>query len=148
MFISLIFYDNVPMKGEIQMFEMKDEFLTGIDMIDDEHRELFRIAQSAMDLYQNEFVADKYDHIVEILEELKAYTVKHFADEEAYMESIHYKRLFSQKIEHNAFIEKLNEYNLDEIDENQNETILDLLNFLNDWLVNHILEQDKLISKG
>lgn len=83
------------MKGEIQMFEMKDEFLTGIDMIDDEHRELFRIAQSAMDLYQNEFVADKYDHIVEILEELKAYTVKHFADEEAYMESIHYKRLFS-----------------------------------------------------
>lgn len=77
------------------MFEMKDEFLTGIDMIDDEHRELFRIAQSAMDLYQNEFVADKYDHIVEILEELKAYTVKHFADEEAYMESIHYKRLFS-----------------------------------------------------
>lgn len=136
------------MKGEIQMFEMKDEFLTGIDMIDDEHRELFRIAQSAMDLYQNEFVADKYDHIVEILEELKAYTVKHFADEEAYMESIHYKRLFSQKIEHNAFIEKLNEYNLDEIDENQNETILDLLNFLNDWLVNHILEQDKLISKG
>lgn len=135
------------MKGEIQMFEMKDEFLTGIDMIDDEHRELFRIAQSAMDLYQNEFVADKYDHIVEILEELKAYTVKHFADEEAYMESIHYKRLFSQKIEHDAFIEKLNEYNLDEIDENQNETILDLLNFLNDWLVNHILEQDKLISK-
>lgn len=129
------------------MFEMKDEFLTGIDMIDDEHRELFRIAQSAMDLYQNEFVADKYDHIVEILEELKAYTVKHFADEEAYMESIHYKRLFSQKIEHDAFIEKLNEYNLDEIDENQNETILDLLNFLNDWLVNHILEQDKLISK-
>lgn len=129
------------------MFEMKDEFLTGIDMIDDEHRELFRIAQSAMDLYQNEFVADKYDHIVEILEELKAYTVKHFADEEAYMESIHYKRLFSQKIEHDAFIEKLNEYNLDEIDENQNETILDLLNFLNDWLVNHILEQDKLILK-
>ena len=43
MFISLIFYDNVPMKGEIQMFEMKDEFLTGIDMIDDEHRELFII---------------------------------------------------------------------------------------------------------
>lgn len=80
------------------MFEMKDEFLTGIDEIDNEHRELFRIAQSAADLYQDEFVADKYDHILEILRELKAYTGKHFANEEAYMERTHYKRLFSQKI--------------------------------------------------
>lgn len=77
---------------------MKDEFLTGIDEIDNEHRELFRIAQSAADLYQDEFVADKYDHILEILRELKAYTGKHFANEEAYMERTHYKRLFSQKI--------------------------------------------------
>lgn len=129
------------------MFEMKDEFLTGIDEIDNEHRELFRIAQSAMDLYQDEFVVDKYDHILEILRELKAYTQKHFNNEEAYMERIHYKRLFSQKIAHNGFIEKLEEYDLENIDENQNETILDLLNFLNDWLVNHILYEDKLIGE-
>ncbi|ROR26397.1 hemerythrin [Mobilisporobacter senegalensis] len=129
------------------MFEMKDEFLTGIELIDDEHRELFRIAQTAMDLYQDEYVADKYDHIIEILKELKAYAIKHFADEEAYMESIQYKRLFTQKIEHNAFVEKLNEFDLDKIDENQEGAILDLLNFLNDWLVNHILEKDKLISQ-
>lgn len=130
------------------MFEMKDEFLTGITLVDDEHRELFRIAQSALDLYQDEFVVDKYDHIVKILKELKAYTIKHFADEEAYMESIHYKRLFTQKMEHNAFVEKLNEFDLDKVDENQDSAILDLLNFLNDWLVNHILEKDKLLSQN
>lgn len=127
------------------MFIMKDEFLTGITLIDDEHRELFRIAQSALDLYQDDFVVDKYDHIVVILKELRDYTIKHFADEEAYMESINYKKLFTQKIEHNAFVEKLNEFDFDTIDENQDSTIIDLLNFLNDWLVNHILEKDKLI---
>ena len=133
------------MKGEYKMFVMKDEFLTGITLIDDEHRELFRIAQSALDLYQDDFVVDKYDHIVVILKELRDYTIKHFADEEAYMESINYKKLFTQKIEHNAFVEKLNELDFDTIDENQDSAILDLLNFLNDWLVNHILEKDKLI---
>lgn len=127
------------------MFVMKDEFLTGITLIDDEHRELFRIAQSALDLYQDDFVVDKYDNIVAILKELRDYTIKHFADEEAYMESINYKKLFTQKIEHNAFVEKLNELDFDTIDENQDSAILDLLNFLNDWLVNHILEKDKLI---
>lgn len=134
--------------GGFRMFEMKDEFLTGIDLIDSEHKELFRIAQSASNLLSDEFIVDKFDHIVVILKELKAYTIKHFADEEAYMESINYKRLFTQKMDHQAFVGKLDEINLDDVDENQENTILDLLNFLHDWLVNHILEKDKLIGRN
>lgn len=129
------------------MFEMKEEFYTGISMVDEEHAELFRIVQKAMDLYQDPFVSDKYDNIIVILEELKAYAEQHFSHEEAYMERIQYKRLFSQKMDHNAFIEKLSESDLEAMDENQDEYILKLLNFLNDWLVHHILEKDKLIPK-
>ena len=36
--------------------------------------------------------------------------MKHIADEEAYMESIHYNKLFTQKVQHQAFIEKLDEF--------------------------------------
>ena len=64
------------------MYEMKDEYYIGIDLIDEEHKELFRIAQSAYDVYQDPFIPDKYDHIVTIIEELKNYAKKHFADEE------------------------------------------------------------------
>jgi hemerythrin len=129
------------------MFEMKDEYLTGIQEIDDQHRELFRIAKQAYELLEESFIPDKYDHIVAIIEELKEYARKHFSDEEAYMESINYKRMFTQKIEHNQFMQKLDEINLDDIDVNQKESLLKILEFLDYWLSHHILENDILIGK-
>jgi len=128
------------------MFEMKENYLTGIKMIDDEHRELFRITQEAYEVLQDEFITDKFDQIVTLIEDLKDYTKKHFADEEAYMESIQYKRMFTQKIEHAAFVEKLEDIDFDQMDRNQTDTLLKLLEFLGDWLVHHILEKDKLIG--
>ena len=129
------------------MYEMKDEFLTGIQSVDMEHAKLFEIANRAYETLMDEFISDKYDNIVNILSELKEYAASHFKHEEAYMESIHYKRLFTQKIEHAAFTEKLAEYDLNQLDENQRDAIVELLEFLNDWLVHHILENDILIGK-
>lgn len=131
------------------MYEMKPEFLTGIELIDNEHRQLFDYANQIYDLLHAEFVPDKYDNIVDILGKLRDYTKKHFADEEAYMESIQYKKIFTQKVQHQAFIDELDKLNLDEISEveNQEETIGNLLTFVTDWLIHHILEVDTLIGK-
>lgn len=129
------------------MYNMKPEFFTGIEQIDSQHARLFELANEAYELMQDNFTPDKYDYIISILNSLKDYAKQHFTDEEAYMESIHYKRLFTQKIEHQAFIEKLEEINLDEIEDNQNHAILEILSFLNEWLVQHILEKDILIGK-
>jgi len=128
------------------MFEMKENYYTGIKMIDEEHQELFRITQEAYEVLKDEFITDKFDHIVTLIESLKEYTKKHFADEEAYMESIQYKRIFTQKIEHAEFVEKLEEIDFDQMDRNQTDTLLKLLEFLGDWLIHHILEKDKLIG--
>ena len=92
------------------MFEMKPEYYIGIDMIDQEHKQLFDYANEAYELLQEEFTPDKYDKIDAILEKLRDYTVKHFTDEEAYMESIQYKKIFTQKIQHQEFIKKLDEF--------------------------------------
>lgn len=131
------------------MYEMKPEYLTNIPLIDEEHQQLFDYANQIYDLLHQEFIADKYDNIADILGKLRDYTKKHFADEEAYMESIQYKRLFSQKVQHNEFIQKLDEWDLESIDEseNQDETIQEMLNFLTDWLIHHILELDTQIGK-
>lgn len=129
------------------MYEFKDEFKTGIENIDKEHKKLFEIADRAYETMMNEFIPDKYDYIVEILNELRDYAATHFRHEEEYMESISYKRIFSQKVSHNDFIEKLEEYDLTRIDENQKGVFLELLEFLNDWLVHHILESDKKIGQ-
>ena len=82
------------------MYEMKPEYYIGIDMIDEEHKQLFKYADEAYELLHDEFTPDKYDRIDIILENLRNYTVKHFSDEEQYMESINYKKIFTQKVQH------------------------------------------------
>lgn len=128
------------------MYEFKEEFRTGIEEIDKEHEKLFDIANRIYETMMDDFIPDKYDYILEIINELKEYAAVHFRNEEAYMVKVGYKKLFSQKIAHNKFAEKIGEYDLDYIDENQKEVILDMMEFVGDWLVKHILESDKDIG--
>ncbi|SFC16570.1 hemerythrin [Clostridium uliginosum] len=129
------------------MYEMKEEYKTGIEFIDEQHKMLFDIADRTYMLLKNEYTLDKYDKVVALIEELQDYTAFHFKAEEAYMESINYKKMFTQKIEHEAFIKKLNDVDLKSIDENQDDYIISILQFLNDWLTEHIFKNDKLIGE-
>ena len=126
-----------------------DDYLTGIALIDDENRQLFTLVNEIYKLIHDTFIFDKYDEIIRILTELRNYTEMHFQDEEAYMEQIHYPQLDSQRVAHNAFIEKLVNINFEELenlDNHQEEYLQDILDFLAKWLVNHILKMDKLIG--
>lgn len=125
--------------------EFTDEYLTGIELIDSEHKELFSIVDKANHLIKSYDEASGYDKILDILDELKEYTKEHFADEEEYMESIGYDGLDAQKRAHDAFIQKLENIDLAEIDRNPQESLQQLLEFLLGWLVNHILYTDKKI---
>ena len=132
---------------EKHMYEFKEEFLTGIEEIDREHRRLFEIAGELYDLKCEEFIPDKYDNIRHILEELRDYTLTHFEHEEAYMKSIGYRKMFTQVSQHNALKETLSGWDLDAIDEDQDEAIEEMLRLVTDWLVNHILNEDKRIGE-
>lgn len=63
------------------------------------------------------------------------------------MAKIGYKKRFSHAIEHSAFVEKLNAVDLTEVDEAQEKYLLELLNFITDWIVNHIMTTDKLYTQ-
>lgn len=130
------------------MYEMKPEYYIGIDMIDEEHKQLFQYADEAYELLHNDMIPDKFDAIHDVLMNLRNYTVKHFSDEEEYMESIHYKKLFTQKIQHQEFINKLDEFmeNHNEEVVDQNKQIEDILEYLTNWLINHILYVDGKIG--
>ncbi|HHU73368.1 MAG TPA: hemerythrin family protein [Clostridiales bacterium] len=128
-------------------FEMKPEFFTGIDFIDQEHAKLFSLANEAYELLTNDFIPDKYDYILELVNELRDYTKYHFTHEEEYMQQIGYRRILSQKVDHMEFVAKLDEYDLTTIDENQKEVLMNLLVYLNEWLIGHIYKKDKLIAE-
>ena len=129
------------------MYEFMEDYKTGIEFVDEEHKKLFEIAENAYQLTQNDLLHDKYDHLIHLLEELRDYTKVHFSHEEAYMKEIGYKGMFTQKTQHDAFIQKLEELDFHDLDENSEQMIDEILHFLTDWLVSHILNVDKLISK-
>ena len=53
------------------MYEMKDEFKTGIDFIDEQHSRLFEIADEAYNLLKNDFTIDKYNQSYDGLSSVK-----------------------------------------------------------------------------
>lgn len=131
----------------VNLIKWKEEFIIGIDHIDEQHKKLFEIANRAYEILKSDLYVDKYNKIVEVIEELKEYTIFHFKAEEEYMLSIGYKKFFSQKVEHTDFIEKIKNINLEEIDTDQDKYLLELLEFVVDWIGSHILEKDKLMTE-
>jgi len=127
------------------MIKWKKDYELKVKLIDEQHEELFEIANRAYKLLANEFVIDKYDKIIEILGELKEYTIFHFKSEEDYMLSIEYKRFFSHKVEHENFINTINNLDLNKIDLNQDGSVKEILEFVVNWIDSHILNEDKLI---
>lgn len=128
------------------MIKWKEEYMLGVEHIDEQHKKLFEIAGKAYDVMKDSLVTDKYDQIVAILDELKDYTVYHFASEEEYMQKIGYKKFLSHKVEHNDFIEKIKNIDLDKVDEKQDKFILEILDFVVSWIDKHILGMDKMIG--
>lgn len=125
------------------MISWKEDYEVGIDIVDSQHKELFIIAGKAFDLLKNEFVTDKYDAMVEILEELKDYAAFHFETEEKYLEETGFKKLFSHKMEHAAFLQEIQGIDLEELDKNQEEHMMRILQFIVNWIDRHILEKDQ-----
>ncbi len=124
-----------------------EKYRIGIPLIDGEHETLIEIIGEANQLVKEELLHDKYDEIINILEKLKNYTNEHFRDEEEYMESINYPGLEAQKMAHKAFVTKLEEIDLEQMDQNQQVYLEELMEFLFGWLSNHILKSDKLIAE-
>ncbi len=127
------------------MVKWEDKYSLGVESIDEQHKELFQIANRIYELLKNEMILDKYDHIMEIIDELKNYTVDHFKDEEEYMKSIGYKKFLSHKVAHTDFLDKMENIDVNKIDNGHNEYLLSILDFVCLWLIEHIMKEDKLI---
>lgn len=148
---SDIMIGKIPAASEQteDQFAFTDKYKTGITLVDDEHRRLFEIIKDTNDVIHAELLHDKYDEIMRLLGELREYTEVHFSDEEQLMERINYPGLDAQKRAHSAFVARLVEIDLaelDAMDDNQQEYLMDLIGFLLGWLSNHILGMDKQIG--
>jgi len=124
------------------IFKWKDRLNTGIEVIDNQHKRLFEIGTELYNLTSLDDGIDHYDEIVVVINKLKDYTKYHFDYEEQRLEKLNYSGLHDHKIEHQRFIDKLNEIEAKDIDINQKQIILDIIEFIINWISEHIVGTD------
>ncbi|SHI58164.1 bacteriohemerythrin [Lutispora thermophila] len=124
------------------MFEWKDAYKVNVPEIDKQHRELFRIGREIADLVDAKDDYDHFDEIMAILKQLKDYTFYHFQYEEKLMEKYGYEGTDLHKIEHLFLTKKIEKFEEEDLDEKQGEAVVELVNFISDWICGHILKTD------
>lgn len=126
------------------MFEWDEILSVGIDVVDDQHQELFRIGRELVYVLENTSAGlDQYDDIVKLIKELHTYAIFHFSEEEQLMEKADFIGLAAHRFQHKIFVKKIEEIELGELDEDQKNHALDLLDFLANWITNHIMKIDR-----
>ncbi len=126
------------------MFNWKAEYSVGIEVIDDQHKKLFEMGQAMSDLVTNHAGEDIYDELTVMFDELISYTKYHFSEEEELMAKVNYSNIEKHKVEHQKFIDKLSDFNLDSMDQDQSKFALDLLKTIATWIFKHISGEDFL----
>jgi len=123
-------------------YEWQANFSVGVNEMDEQHKKLIAILNQLHDSMKAGKAAKE---IGLIIDEMVEYTKFHFAAEEKRMTEKNYIGLASQKAEHAAFVKKAQEFQK-EVNSGKLAVSLDVLNFLKDWLTNHILITDMKYS--
>lgn len=116
-----------------------DEFVIGIERIDEQHRWLVDLTNA---LYDNLNGAEgEARPIGELLEQLVEYTMNHFIVEEVLFQRLDYPEEEAHKAEHDRFNRQI----IDLLYRHEDGEVVSVeaLELLKGWLIHHILKVDK-----
>ncbi|MGM0508923.1 MAG: bacteriohemerythrin [Fusobacteriota bacterium] len=117
----------------------KSKYSVKVPSIDAQHKRLV----SLINQLNNAMLQKKgKEEIEEVLQELANYTVEHFEYEEELMEKNGFKRITSHKKLHKNFVKTVKDF-IREFDRGEAKLSKDILDFLKDWLINHIMGSDQ-----
>ena len=119
-------------------------FSTKVPQIDDQHKTLIAMINRLERSAASESASEE---IAAVLTELVQYTRKHFADEERYMRHINYFDYDRHKKLHGELINSVVDI-LQRLKADHDLNAFELLSFLKDWLINHILAEDRKIGRA
>ena len=122
---------------EITAFSWSNLYQLNVALMDEEHRTLI----DKMNAFLLCLNSNNLAQITDLFNDLAGFTVKHFKDEEEYMESINYPDLDNHKKIHKDLIEKVLNYKEGLAKGKLNKQVIS--NFLKNWLALHIVGQDK-----
>lgn len=127
------------MGHNMSLFTWDDKYSVNNDELDKDHKALFDVFNK---LYDSCIVKDNSLTLGQIIDVLISYTNHHFATEEKYMKDKGYKNLDKHMAEHKIFRERI--LQLKQRDNNNDIVISrELIVYLGNWLLNHVIGEDK-----
>ncbi len=117
-------------------------YCIGDSKIDAQHRKLVSILNF---LHDRILEACSKKLVDRILMELVCYAEEHFQDEESLMEKIRYPALEHHRQEHERLLVEV--FAFKKKFDHGLATKMELLHFLRDWLINHVINEDLEIKK-
>ncbi len=121
-----------------------DEHSIGIAMFDDEHKGLAEIIN---DLHEGVVRGIDEAELRKIAADLVEFTVIHFKHEEMYFADFEYPEAKMHVAQHAAIKEQVFAYYRRITGEHRPELAMELLDFVRDWLFNHIKTSDKKLGQ-
>ncbi len=121
------------------LIQWEDSLNVGIDEIDLDHQRLVEVINR---LHEAVIEGQGQGVIRSTLDDLRTYVDTHFDREEHYFEQTGYPRAKMHKIEHSEFRRKVTAFESG-FAEKRLTLSVDILNFLRDWLVEHIEGSDR-----
>ncbi|MCQ8104799.1 bacteriohemerythrin [Methylomonas sp. SURF-2] len=114
-------------------FTWKDEYKTGHEIIDEQHRNLFQLANQLAD------VSDQ-DEITRLLMLFYQHVREHFQYEEQYMKQTGFSDYAAHVESHNKMLDRL--IDISKKVQTKQWAISEIQSFVDSWVLVHILEED------
>ncbi|HAO52592.1 TPA: hemerythrin [Candidatus Magasanikbacteria bacterium] len=124
-------------------FKWKEEYSMHVQEIDQQHKKMIGMIS---DLFDSINKKDTKEKLGGILDELIKYAGYHFATEEKYFVLFNYENTEEHINEHHKFTAKVLDLQKKYLN-HEIEISFELIDFLEDWLLYHLLESDKKYIK-
>ena len=121
------------------MIKWNDSLSLGIQDIDDQHKKFLEIINDLLTAMHNKKSKEIQS---EIIDKLIGYAFYHFSKEERYFSKSNYPYAEEHKKEHETFVDKIIQFKKD-YEENKITLSIDMINFMNNWWINHINTSDR-----
>ncbi|MDD5328639.1 MAG: bacteriohemerythrin [Sulfuricella sp.] len=116
----------------------QDAYSLEMPEIDAQHKVLLDLINQVWNAVVGRVSIEKQ---IELIEKLEHYTLSHFAAEETFLRTIQYPEFDEHKKAHEIFVQRIAAEKANLLANGH--LTLDMLHFLKDWLINHILGTDK-----
>ena len=117
----------------------KDKYSVKVKEIDDQHKQLFEIINSLIQVITH---TPNEGEVKTIIEKIIAYKAIHFATEEKYFHQFNFSGAQEHEARHKEFNQKVEEIQK----QYEGDTVgfaFALVDFLEDWLINHLMFTDQ-----